>query len=241
MNSFLLSGLRRAASGAIAVVALGGLVLATTGCEQGNVAQREAAVTTNVAQRDAAVAAYKGKPWEGKPQVIPGKAWTAYYDVGGEGVAYHDETPGNHGSGELNNGPEPKNHFREKEGVDLSYTKSAFDKGQDGAILPIDEFYQGWTAPGEFVNLTVEVKEAGTYIINLKASANNPGAAVSVSVMGGGTTGPVGLEPTGYYHTWTMYNHIGELTLAKGINVLTFKIEKEGQMNIMWLEFVRKK
>lgn len=38
---------------------------------------------------------YQGKPFEdaiykGGPQVIPGKVECAYYDLGGEGVAYHD-------------------------------------------------------------------------------------------------------------------------------------------------------
>src|SRR5690349_2066578 len=33
---------------------------------------------------------------------IPGRVLCAYYDVDGEGVAYHDSDPQNHGSGELN-------------------------------------------------------------------------------------------------------------------------------------------
>ncbi len=33
---------------------------------------------------------YKGKPWKGKMQTIPGRLTFAFYDEGGEGVAYHD-------------------------------------------------------------------------------------------------------------------------------------------------------
>jgi hypothetical protein len=49
----------------------------------------------------------KGSPYHdtrycGGPQKIPGKVLCAYYDLGGEGVAYHDTDPKNHGSGELN-------------------------------------------------------------------------------------------------------------------------------------------
>ena len=45
-------------------------------------------------------ASYKGKPFKDKyyklgPQVIPGRVELAYYDLGGEGVAYHDATPEN--------------------------------------------------------------------------------------------------------------------------------------------------
>jgi hypothetical protein len=40
----------------------------------------------------------------GGAQKIPGRLLCAYYDLGGEGVAYHDSDPQNHGSGELNPG-----------------------------------------------------------------------------------------------------------------------------------------
>ena len=50
---------------------------------------------------------YKGTPYQdgyynGGAQKIPGVVHCAYYDRGGEGVAYHDTDAKNHGSGELN-------------------------------------------------------------------------------------------------------------------------------------------
>jgi len=50
---------------------------------------------------------YEGLPYhdsryQGGPQKISGRVLLAYYDLGGEGVAYHDTDPQNHGSGELN-------------------------------------------------------------------------------------------------------------------------------------------
>ena len=72
---------------------------------------------------------YQGKPfadtvYHGGPQKIPGRVQCAYYDLGGEGVAYHNVDTKNHGSGELNpaNGTY-LNEFRMKEGVSTSYTK----------------------------------------------------------------------------------------------------------------------
>ncbi len=49
---------------------------------------------------------YQGKPFEdsvyrGGPQKIPGRVECAYYDLGGEGVAYHDVDAVNDGSGSL--------------------------------------------------------------------------------------------------------------------------------------------
>jgi hypothetical protein len=221
---------------AVAVLAMALGLAAGGGC-----AQLEQAGPAATVPASNVPATYKGTPWEGKPQVIPGQVWAAYYDVGGNGVAYSNQDTKNHGSGELNRGPEPKNNFRKDEGISISYTKFDFDKwGVDGNHLVTDEYYMGWTSAGESVNCTVDVKEAGTYVINLKASANNPGAQVSFTVMGGPTTGPLDIEKTGYYHTWKMYNNIAELKLKKGLNVITFKIEKEGNMNIMWFEFVPK-
>src|SRR5258708_8600694 len=60
----------------------------------------------------------------GSPQKVPGKVLCAYYDLGGEGVAYHDADAKNHGSGELNPADGSYlNEFRIHEGVDTSYTK----------------------------------------------------------------------------------------------------------------------
>lgn len=53
---------------------------------------------------------YAGRPFRdslhsGGLQVIPGRLETAYYDLGGEGVAYHDADSSNNGSGVLNHDP----------------------------------------------------------------------------------------------------------------------------------------
>src|ERR1700685_4209972 len=75
------------------------------------------------------VAQYAGVPYhdsvyQGGAQKIPGRILCAYYDLGGEGTAYHDTDPQNHGSGELNPADGTYlNEFRIHEGVDTSYTK----------------------------------------------------------------------------------------------------------------------
>ena len=93
---------------------------------------------------------YRRKPFRDQfhksgPQVIPGAVQLALYDLGGEGLAYHDTDVINQGS-KLNHtefrrdGPtgELVKHcrlgtgeytcfFRENEGVDISYTKDFAD------------------------------------------------------------------------------------------------------------------
>src|SRR5450631_1199697 len=69
-------------------------------------------------------APYRDSRYQGGPQKVPGRVLCAYYDLGGEGVAYHDTDPKNHGSGELNPADGTYlNEFRIHEGVDTSYTK----------------------------------------------------------------------------------------------------------------------
>src|SRR5712671_5927449 len=91
---------------------------------------------------------YAGKPFRDSvytkgPQVIPGRLELAYYDLGGEGIAYHDSTPENEGA-KLNH---TTGHwrpgvsayiafFRESEGVDISYTKDWADFNHPNKVDP---------------------------------------------------------------------------------------------------------
>ena len=88
---------------------------------------------------------------------MPGRVLCAFYDVGGEGVAYHDDDAKNQGSGTLNPADGSYlNEFRMKEGVDISYTKyhDDIDKNPYNLEEPPDGLlYVGWTAPGEWFKI----------------------------------------------------------------------------------------
>jgi len=110
----------------------------------------------------------------GGAQRIPGRLEAALYDLGGEGVAYHDVDAINHGSGELNHKPEHCEggvavelcRFRENEGVDISYVKKGADLNHPNMVAPEwQQLYIGWTEDGEWTNYTVEVTRAGRYRI----------------------------------------------------------------------------
>jgi hypothetical protein len=40
---------------------------------------------------------YRDTRYQGGPQIVPGRILCVYYDRGGEGVAYYDADPQNHG------------------------------------------------------------------------------------------------------------------------------------------------
>jgi hypothetical protein len=134
--------------------------------------------TTHGQSNAAFLAEYKGQPfhdnkYNGGPQKIPGTVMCAYYDLGGEGVAFHDADAKNNGSGALNpaNGSY-LNEFRMNEGVDTSYTKFGLDPKIDDnqynrIVPPSGLLYVGWTEPGEWFNLTVNVADTGDYSLDL--------------------------------------------------------------------------
>jgi hypothetical protein len=184
-----------------------------------------------------AVAHYSGKPYTGKPLPIPGKLYAVHYDLGGEGVAFHDNDTVNPGSGGLNPGESPLDKFRINEPVGITYTKPAMDIWQDSKDpLPLNELYVGWTAPGEWVNYTVHVAKAGKYKIKAKMSSNNVDAQIRLSFGGTDKTGMMTIRSTTHWHTWNIFE-LPVVELAAGEQVMRLEFVKEGQMNVMWLEF----
>ncbi|OIV44020.1 delta endotoxin C-terminal domain-containing protein [Flavobacterium johnsoniae] len=194
----------------------------------------------------AQTSAAKPKPF--KVQQIPGRLECEFYDLGGEGTAYHDTDEINNGSGKLNpvNG-NPLNEFRIKEGVDISYTKtdSIDDTPYTKVPIKMNQLYVGWTQPLEWINYTIEVKKSGIYKIGVLYTANGDGA-ISISLNGKDTTGNMKIisthddnDPVAWrqWHHWNSSDNIGTIKLEKGIQVLTLHIVENGNMNLDYLTF----
>jgi hypothetical protein len=200
---------------------------------------------------------YKGEPfhdsvYHGGAQKIPGRVLCAYYDLGGEGVAYHDTDSVNHGSGELNPADGTYlNEFRIHEGVDTSYTKFhrqptlIDDNPFDKVVPPADLFYIGWTEPGEWFNITVDVGRAGTYSADFLYTSNR-GGTISVDVNGKDATGPLEVPSTNdpadpvawrQWHHWNIAPQFFKIPLGQGRNVLTVHILTKGNMNLASFDF----
>ena len=187
--------------------------------------------------------------YHGGRQRIPGPVFCAYYDAGGEGVAYHDSEEENQGSGKLNPiDGSYLNEFRRREGIDISYTKQLndLDSPCNKVVPPLGLLYVGWNSPSEWFNLTVEVDEAGEYTADVLYTAQRD-AGISVSV-GGGTPVPVAIASTfdpaetiswRQWHHWNVARDALTLTLPKGISVLTIRIESGGNLNLATLAFRR--
>lgn len=197
---------------------------------------------------------YRGTPYEdsryhGGAQKIPGRIECAYYDMGGEGVAYHDSDAKNNGSGALNPADGTYlNEFRMHEGVDTSYTKfhDEIDNNKYDLVQPPkDQLYVGWTVPGEWFRITVQVAQPGLYTGDLLYTSEE-GGTISLDVNGKDATGPVEIESTHnaadpiawrQWHHWNFARGIVQLRLPAGKNVLTIHILTQGNMNLAYFDF----
>jgi hypothetical protein len=173
----------------------------------------------------------------------------AYYDRGGEGVAYHDADAKNNGSGALNPADGTYlNQFRMDEGVDTSYTKfhDEIDNSRYDVVQPPEnQLYVGWTEPGEWFNISVQVAEDAFYNAALLYTSNR-GGTVSIDVDGKSATPALNI-PSTYdasdpiaWRQWHHWNVIPELTkvhLPAGRSVLTIHIVSGGNMNLAYLDF----
>jgi hypothetical protein len=198
---------------------------------------------------------YKGKPfadskYKGGAQTIPGKLQCEYYDLGGEGISFHDSDTINSGSGALNPADGTYlNEFRMHEPVDISYTKfrdPAIDNNPYNVVEPEkDQLYVGWTKPGEWIKYTVKVEKTGTYQLGIMFTSNKNGK-ISISVNDKDTTGPliipstaVADEPVAWrqWHHWNYLDDIARIDLQEGLQTITIYTVELGDMNYDYINF----
>ena len=193
-------------------------------------------------------AGYAGRPYQdaaqaGGPQRIPGAVFCAYYDTGGEGVAYHDTEAVNLGSGKLNPADGSYlNEFRRHEGIDTSYTKPVPDRESpcNKVVPPLGLLYVGWNEPGEWFKLTVETAAAGTYVADVLYTSQR-GGTIGIDVNGPpvgpsfalvSTFDPAETIPWRQWHHWNVAADAFEVTLPEGVSVLTVRIVTNGNLNL---------
>lgn len=146
---------------------------------------------------------------------IPGTIQAEDYDTSGEGLAYHDTTPGNTGA-----------QYR-AEGVDIEATT---DIGGG--------FDVGWIAATEWLKYTVSVGTAGSYTLTARVAADGPGGTFHIEFGGKDVTGPLTIPDTGGWQSWT--NVSATVTLAAGVQSMRVIVDRTGATGIFGnLNYVR--
>lgn len=161
------------------------------------------------------------RPYLGAPLPIPGTIQAEDFDDGGPGVAYNDTTVLNQGG---------LNAFRNSEQVDL---EACTDSG-GGVDL-------GWTAPGEWLEYTVNVAAAGPYALSARMASADAGGTFHFRLDGSDLGNSQFTVPnSGGWQAWTS---LGPQTvnLPAGQHLLQLRYDTAGPGggcgNLNWFRF----
>jgi glucose/arabinose dehydrogenase len=142
-------------------------------------------------------------PYGGTAIAIPGKIEAENYDLGGQGVAYNDATPGNSGGA-----------YRTDD-VDIEITT------EGGYNL-------GYSAAGDWTEYTVNVTAAGTYNFEFRVASIAAGKTLHLEVDGVNVTGAVAVPVgTGWQDFKSVY--INNLQLTAGQKVIRIVMDTADQ------------
>lgn len=143
------------------------------------------------------------KPYAGAPHVIPGIIQAEDYDLGGEGVAYHDADATNNG-----------NQYRRNEGVDIETCS------EGGYSL-------GWFNAGEWLEYTIDVAEGGRYNIDIRCATEQNGGKFHIEFDGRNRTGILDVPNTGGWQSWQTLRR-ENVNLSPGVQVMRVYREVDG-------------
>ena len=171
---------------------------------QGNDASTTVSIQVNVPQ----------SPYGGTAHAIPGTIQFEHFDVGGNGSAYSDDSPGS----DVPNGP----NFRTDEDVDIE------------ACTDTDSGYNlGYTKAGEWLEYTVNVSVSGSYDIDFRVACDGAGRSLDVSIDGTALTS-VTIPNTGGWQTWQTVT-VKNKTFTAGEHILRVTIGATDYVNLNYL------
>ncbi|MBN1598570.1 MAG: family 16 glycosylhydrolase [Bacteroidales bacterium] len=148
------------------------------------------------------------------PHSIPGRIYAADYDIGGEGVAYHDADAENVGPG-----------IRQDEGVDT--------ETNDGSYRNV-----GWIDSGEWLEYTVQVEdeEEGLHGLRIRFASNNSGARGPMTVLINGEERATYEVP--FTGDWGSFRSVTENIMIYENDTLIRLDMGVGGFNVSYMDFV---
>ncbi|ACL17224.1 PKD domain-containing protein [Methanosphaerula palustris] len=148
------------------------------------------------------------------PHTIPGTLQAEDYDLGGEGVAYHDTTAGNEGG------------IYRHDDVDIEQ----LDTDHSPNV--------GWIRSGEWLAYTVHVSTAGTYDAGFRVASSHAGSSVLVYV--DDETTPVATVTVPNTGDWPIFRTVSvPVILPAGTHRLKLSFPTDF-VNINWITFAQR-
>jgi hypothetical protein len=177
----------------------------TAGCRLVTVAIRAASFAVFLAASLLFSAHVFGTPFFGTPVAVPGTFEAENFDLGGQGIAYHDNTPGNQGG-----------QYRLNEDVDIIVSSDALGGG-----YVVNNF-----ETGEWLAYTINVAASAQYNIELRASSAFSTSTFHIEIDGQSVTGTVSVPNTG---DWNIFQWVGKtgVSLAAGQHLLKIVADQQ--------------
>ncbi len=148
---------------------------------------------------------------------IPGTIQAEDFDLGGEGIAYHDVTPGN-----------DIGWYRTSEGVDIGYNYSGSDTSPN--------IWIGWFKHGEWMNYTVNV-EAGMYDISIRVASVTTGKQLK-AYLNEALIATFNVPKTGSYSTYQTYT-VNNVALSGGTGKILRLENVNDDFDFDWIQFTK--
>ncbi len=156
-------------------------------------------------------------PYSGTPSPIPGTIQFEEYDLGGNGVAYLDNTPGSEVT--------PSVNYRPTEDVDI---ETCTDAGGGYNV--------GYATSGEWLEYTVDVQATGSYDMDLRVACMGDGRTVTLAMDGTAFASDVAIPNTGGWQTWTTTS-VKNIPLKAGQQVMRLTIGATDYVNLNYVQF----
>ncbi len=151
--------------------------------------------------------------FQGITRSVPGQIEAEHYDEGYPGEAYFDTDIGNNG-GALRN-----------DDVDIQVCS------EGGHNI-------GWISNGEWLEYTVDVQQAGAYLLEARVSSPNTGGSFRFMQDGQDLTGPITVPNSGGWQNWRTVS--APVQLSAGVQTLRFAVvNSPGGFNVNWFRFTR--
>lgn len=148
---------------------------------------------------------------------IPGTIQAEEYDLGGNGIAYSDDTPGSEVS--------PVVNFRTTEDVDI---ETCTDAGGGYNI--------GYATAGEWLEYTTNVASSSNYNIDLRVACSGDSRTLSLTMDGVSIANNIAIPNTSGWQNWQTVT-LKDVPLTAGQHVLRMTIGATSYVNINFLTF----
>lgn len=162
----------------------------------------------------AASRATAGTPYGGTPAPIPGRIEAENYDLGGEGVGYHDLSDGNAGG------------VYRTDNVDIKISPD----GDGGYAI-------GWFQSGEWLEYTVHVRLTALYDIRLRLGSIYPGRTLLLSFNGTNIIDPVAVPVVAAWDTPLATVTLTNVLLTAGRQVMRVTVGPLDWVDLNWIDF----